>query len=313
MVMSRLSALLAIKSGDSSKTNTVLVKGGRTMPSREELTAVFQDTRQLYETDPVLMEAIRASIAGTALYPEGETPPLPTRRPWKETCVAVSGARSLEAALRLLEEDPDRRVAVHNFASATNPGGGVTRGSGAQEECLCRCSTLYPVLTGAPGLWENFYAMHRARRDARYTDACIYSPDIVVVKSDEALPQRLPPEQRRRVDVLTCAAPNLRPVPYHPMNPGSGHSGLRLTAEELRNLHKKRARHMLSVAARHGAAALVLGAFGCGAFQNDPSVVARAWRDMVEEFDGWFEEIVFAVYCPPGGSRNYDEFRRVMR
>lgn len=283
------------------------------MPSREELMAVFQDTRQLYETDPALTEAIRVSIAGTVLYPEGETPKIPEKRPWRETQVSVSGARSLAAALRLLEEDLGRGVAVHNFASATNPGGGVTRGSSAQEECLCRCSTLYPVLTGTPGLRENFYAMHRARRDARYTDACIYSPDIVVVKRDEALPQRLPSEQWHRVDVLTCAAPNLRPVPYHPMNPGSGHDALRLTTEELLALHKKRARHILSVAARHGAAALVLGAFGCGAFQNDPEVVAHAYRDMVEEFDGRFEEIVFAVYRPPGGSRNYDVFHRVMR
>lgn len=283
------------------------------MPSREELTAVFQDTRRLYETDPALMDAIRTSIAGTKLYPEGESPPLPARQPWRETRVTVSGARSLEAVVRLLDEDPDRRVAVHNFASATNPGGGVVHGSSAQEECLCRCTTLYPVLTGTSGLWENYYAMHRARQDARYTDACIYSPDILMVKSDEPLPRRLSPEQRRRVDILTCAAPNLRPRPYNAMNPGSSHSAVRITAEELLALHKKRARHMLSVAAHRGAAALVLGAFGCGAFQNDPEVVARAYRDMMEEIDGRFEEIVFAVYCPPGGSRNYDVFRRVMR
>jgi len=266
---------------------------------------------ELCQTDKALKEGIRLSIAGTELYPEGKAPPLPKARPGVETHVSVSPARSLEAAVRLLEEHPGKRTAVLNFASATHPGGGVTQGSSAQEEALCRCSTLYPVLTNAPGLWEGYYCMHRGRHDPRYTDACIYSPDIWVVKSDMALPWRLPREQWRQVDVLTCAAPNLRPQPRYTTNPGC-RQPLCLTEQELLTIHKKRARQILAVAAAHEVRQLVLGAFGCGAFQNDPSVVARAYRDVLGELNCIFDEIVFAVYCPPAGSRNYDVFAEIL-
>ena len=62
-------------------------------------------------------------------------------------------------------------------------------------------------------------------------------------------------------------------------------------------------------AAAKGSDILVLGAFGCGAFQNDPEVVARAYKTALQEFPKVFKQIEFAVYCPPGGSRNYDVFR----
>ena len=67
---------------------------------------------------------------------------------------------------------------------------------------------------------------------------------------------------------------------------------------------------MLTCAAAEGAEILVLGAFGCGAFCNDPDVVALAYRVAIEVFPNVFKKIEFAVYCPPGGSANYEAFKK---
>lgn len=56
--------------------------------------------------------------------------------------VQVTKNRTMEAA----KGYPNKKVCVLNFASACNPGGGVTKGAHAREECLCRISTLYPCL-----------------------------------------------------------------------------------------------------------------------------------------------------------------------
>ena len=79
---------------------------------------------------------------------------------------------------------------------------------------------------------------------------------------------------------------------------------------ELFGYHVKRAIHMFTVAALKGADILVIGAFGCGAFQNNPEVVARAYKVAIQEFPKVFKKIEFAVYCPPGGSTNYEVFSK---
>ena len=76
--------------------------------------------------------------------------------------------------------------------------------------------------------------------------------------------------------------------------------------------HVKRAVHMLTCAAHHGVDILILGAFGCGAFKNNPEVVAKAYKDALAMFPGIFEKIEFAVYCPPGDDRNYKIFKRIL-
>ena len=73
--------------------------------------------------------------------------------------VSVSADRSFQAAMRLKKEFPESRIAVLNFANAFHPGGGVEAGASAQEECLCRCSTLYPLLN-RNYLLNNFYDYH---------------------------------------------------------------------------------------------------------------------------------------------------------
>ena len=118
--------------------------------------------------------------------------------------VVVSRKRTLEAAEPYVREG--KKTCILNFASATNPGGGVTRGSSAQEECICRSSTLYPCLnTGA--LWNRFYGPHRKAGNPLYNDDCVYTPDVCVFREDTAIPELLQEEHWWNVNVLTCAAP----------------------------------------------------------------------------------------------------------
>ena len=63
----------------------------------------------------------------------------------RDTAVSVTGDRSYQAAMRLHKDNPGAKIAVMNFANAFHAGGGVAKGCSAQEECLCRTSTLYPL------------------------------------------------------------------------------------------------------------------------------------------------------------------------
>ncbi len=275
----------------------------------EQLAEVFADTQKIYGDDEFLKQSIEKSIAGTAYYDAETYPPLPAKK-FDATKISVIKSRTFEAAFKLREENPSARIAVHNFASATNPGGGVVKGSRAQEEALCRCSTLYAVLKTDEN-WRRYYKFHRDRRDSVYTDACIFTPEITVFKSDTDLPEILPRESWLTVDVMTCAAPNLRERPNNIYNPGKAFPA-QLSTTELLAVHERRARHMLTVLASHGVEIFVTGAFGCGAFKNNPSVVATAYKNILPDFDGAFREIVFAIFCTPRDTHNFDAFRKIL-
>ena len=264
--------------------------------TKEQMVEVFVDTQQWYSSDATLQKSIEKSIAGTLFYEAENYPALPDKK-FDSTKISVIQARTFETAFNLHKDNPDARIAVHNFASATNPGGGVVHGSRAQEEALCRCSTLYPVLDTEEN-FQRYYDFHYSRQDSRYTDACIYTPNIVVCKSDIDVPERLPKNDWIKVDVMTCAAPNLR--------------RFLLKDYDLFEIHKKRARHMLTVLAANGVDIFVTGAFGCGAFQNNPKTVAQAYEKILPEFNGYFKEIVFAIYCTPREMTNFETFKEIL-
>ena len=274
--------------------------------SREENVAVFEDTKRLYETNDRLKDSVNKSVSGQIMIPESEKLAKPVKR-FDDTLVRVSKKRSIEAAM----EYRGKRVCVHNFASATNPGGGVTKGSSAQEECICRVSTLYSCLNRQE-LWDSFYSPHRAAHNPVYNADIIYTPGVTVFKSDTASPELLPEDEWMDMDIVTCAAPNLRERPSNAMNPGAGSAPVKLSDKELMDIHMTRARRILDSAAAHHCDVVILGAFGCGAFCNDPRVVAEAYRRVIGEYDGVFDVIEFAVYCTPRDRRNYDAFDKEM-
>ena len=275
------------------------------MDRRERLIAVFHDTQAYYTENRRLTDAVHRGIAAVKLYGESDYPELPEAQ--KSGNVTVTKSRTFESAMRLRKGRPDAKIAVLNFASATNPGGGVKSGASAQEECLCRCSTLYPTLNQR-WLWDQYFLPNRAANDPLHTDVCIYTPGVVICKTDESFPQRLPEEQFATVDVVTCAAPNLRRVPGNYHNPDASKAAS-ITRQQLFDLHVKRAKHILHVAATNGVDCLVLGAFGCGAFENDPNIVAKAYAVALEEYRRRFDVIEFAIYCRDWETGNYDAFK----
>lgn len=264
---------------------------------RRRLKAIFDDTEAWYSTDERLQAAISHSLEGNKLYLEGDTPSRPSNR-FDRTPIEINRQRSFEAARNALVDEPSARIGVLNFASASSPGGGVKSGAGAQEECLCRCSTLYPALTTDINR-KNFYERHRRLDDPIHNDDCIYTPDVLVIKSDVLYPERLAPEDWIKVDVLTCAAPKLRHVS--------------LDDDRLQAIHERRGRHIMTIAAHHEIDVLILGAFGCGAFMNDPNVVSRAYKKILPDFDGAFQKIIFAVFCPPGDDNNFVAFNKILK
>ena len=266
---------------------------------RNENVLVFEDTRSWYKTDPELMEAINSSNRQQQLILETDAVAKGTQRYAEPAQIIVSRKRSFEAA----QAYPEYKTCVLNFASATNPGGGVVWGSTAQEECLCRCSTLYANLTDYP-LWTPFYEAHRQQHNPLYNDDCIYTPDVVVFKTDTLNPVPMKREDWWKVNIITCAAPNLRPD-------RDGRYNFYVDDTKLHQIHVKRMRRILSVAAANGNEAVILGAYGCGAFRNPPGVVAAALKQVADEFKHHFRVIEFAVYCSPRDELNYKTFRRV--
>ena len=278
------------------------------MTPREQRIKVFEDTMQWLKDDDYLSSSIDLAKKHTEIFYDDEYPSIPIRSV-VNTEITVTGDRSFQAAMRLSRENPGAKIAVMNFANAFHAGGGVTKGSSAQEESLCRCSTLYPLLFRKT-LRDTFYAYHHNLNTPKASDSLIYTEGVIICKTDEDVPKRMAKEDWVTVDVITIAAPDLRDKSN--MHAALVGNGTYMNDAELFGYHVKRAIHMLTVAAYKGADILVLGAFGCGAFQNDPKVVARAFKTAIDEFPKLFKKIEFAVYCPPAGSVNYDVFKETL-
>lgn len=262
--------------------------------SREENVKIFNDTLDFIKKNKILSESVEKSISGTKFYPARQIL-APTNNCFLNN-VFVTKNRTFEAAMKLAKNYPGKKIAVLNFASASTPGGGVKNGASAQEEALCRISTLYPVLT-TKDLWEKFYAPHRAECNPLHNDDIIYTPDIVICKTDTISANKLYDSNFVKVDVITCAAPNLREVPSNQFNEDGKVSAAGITDEKLEQIHLIRACHIFEAAIANNVKILVLGAFGCGAFRNSPYVVAKAYKSALKLYAKYFDEIEFAVFC----------------
>jgi uncharacterized protein (TIGR02452 family) len=249
--------------GIARETGSIVLAGRYRTPEGREVT---------------IGRALAAALSGTRLYgPEPvHVAALDTDR---SPVVEVTGETSLQAARRMADESA-AKVVVLNYASARNPGGGYLNGAQAQEESLCRGSALHATLLRVP----EFYAHHRAERSAFYTDRVIHSPGVPVFRDDRG---RLL-ESPYSAGFLTSPAPNA----------GVIRSKDPELVPRIPAALVSRAERVLEVAAVRGYRRLVLGAWGCGVFMNDPAEVAAAFRALLTaggRFAGHFEQIVFGV------------------
>ena len=185
---------------------------------------------------------------------------------------------------------------VMNFANAHNPGGGFKLGANAQEEALCRCSTLYASITSdAAGIMYRYNNTHLGPVESDYF---LISPNVAVFRDKDLSFLDTPVV----MGVVTMAAPNRRGA------------AMFATARQVEETFIRRIRLLFRVAAARGYKCLVLGAWGCGAFGNKPDEVASYFRRVIVEegLGRAFDEICFAIYGSEDG-RNITAFRRILR
>lgn len=226
---------------------------------------------------------VAAAVAGKRSIPPEELLPAPPAPRFGTTLVELTNETTLGAARRLTSMG--LTPLALNYANGIHPGGGWLHGARAQEEVLCRSSALEATLHGDP-----MYAAHLRRREPDSTDWVILSPGVPVFRTDDGVPLPEP----WLLSVITSAAP----VAYLVGQPRSG------------DLLASRIRRVLAVARAFGYTSLVLGAWGCGAFANDPERTASDFRAALTEFRGAFEHVVFGIPTEFGDDENTAAFAR---
>ncbi|MDF7812036.1 TIGR02452 family protein [Hymenobacter sp. YC55] len=251
--------------------------------ARETLEALQRGSYSTSEGETIELTAWQqAAEQGSVLHRPADVPQL--LQVFKQAAgepaeIQVYQATTLEAVTKLAAEF--KRVGCLNFASARNPGGGFLGGSQAQEESLARSSGLYPCLVQFREMYDH---NTRTARTGLYSDYAIYSPGVPVFRDDAGnwLPQPV------RVDFITSPAVNAGALSRN--NPE--------LLPELVSTMQRRIRQVLAIAALHKCEVLVLGAWGCGVFQNNPHQIASLFAEALAEANirGRFQRIDFAVF-----------------
>ena len=173
---------------------------------------------------------------------------------------------TVEAAINF--SDLGERLAILNFADALTPGGLVLEGEHTQEECICRCTNLYECLLKKE--CEEHYYKYNIPYANIYSDRIIYSPEVRIFKDDKDY-NRL--DKDIKVDVITCPSPACK-VPVHRI--------------------VNRISKFLGIARFYGVDTLILGAWGCGAFGQDPLNMGSCFAMSLLR-NSYFRNIIFAL------------------
>ena len=261
--------------------------------NRDKRASLAQETLRILEEGVYLTPSGRqvdisqeqeAAVGGTRLYCPSDFPSslnfAPPNEPSK-TQIEVTSETTLEAARRLALASPSEDILCLNFASAKNPGGGFLGGSQAQEESLTRSSGLYGCLLPMTEMYEH----NRNLPTCLYSDYMIYSPQVPVFRDDAG--NLL--EQPYSISFLSVPAVNAGAVRRNEPD----------KVNLIRPTMQERAARLLWVAAQYKHRTLILGAWGCGVFGNDPAMIADIFANELASggrFNGQFRQVVFAVY-----------------
>ena len=180
------------------------------------------------------------------------------------------------------------KTTVLNFASFKNPGGAFLNGARAQEECLCHESNLYNILSQ---IQDSFYKANlKCLNRALYQNKALYSKDVLFLHNNQEL----------KCDVITCAAPNYKVA----------HRFQRVTPKENFTVLESRIKFIIDIAEKQQVKTLILGAFGCGVFGQDPKEVAQLFKKCLTKTNN-IHNVIFAI--PDKGNSNYSIFKRIFQ
>ena len=192
--------------------------------------------------------------------------------------IVVNRLSTLEATREMIDAGY-KDVVCLNFASAKNPGGGFLGGSQAQEENIARSTGLYNCLLNG----NEYYEANKKYGSCFYTDYMIYSPNVPIIKNDAG----------NKLDKLYTTGIITAPA----VNTGVVSKKEQKNLGKVEGVMKRRIKKVLAIAAVHGHNTIILGAWGCGVFRNDPNDIARYFHEVIEDgFRYSFKKIVFAVY-----------------
>ena len=236
----------------------------------KNMVEVFEQTRNLSNTQ--FKEATELVKQQTFVYEELKK----YKKEKKGTAVEFISGGTVETGYNSADE---HRTAVLNFADAITPGGLVLVGGTTQEENICRCTNLYESITTGRCVTD-YYRANAKTNGGIYLDNIIYSADVLVFRDDTDYSLIEP----KYFDVITCPAPSqyIR----------NEHTAMKIYTRRIRNI--------ITSAILNDAECLVLGAWGCGAFGQDPALISRAFVDVLNEYSGAFKRVVFAIRPTPG-------------
>ena len=164
-------------------------------------------------------------------------------------------------------------LAVLDFASFVNPGGGYIRGGLAQEEALCTESYLYNVLNEQ----RDWYGENRRRNIncELYRERALVVPAVRFERG----------KMHAYADVVVAAAPNAKRAraDYH------------VSEETLAASMRDRIRFVLAIIDALGREKAVLGAYGCGVFGWDAEQVAEMFREELASGSHGVKQVIFAI------------------
>lgn len=234
-------------------------------------------------TEVEFSSQLSAAIQGTRVYSPAEQQELRSKSyPETPPIVEVVDGTTQEVGYRLSQKAP---VALLNFASARNVGGGFLNGAKAQEEDLCRCSGLYLCLRDQ----SEYYTANRQQDSLLYTDYAIFSPSVPFIKIKGTGDFLAAPFYS---SVITAPAPNSRPyLQSHPDR-----------KDLLEAAFLRRWENVLCIAQHQRVDQLLLGAWGCGAFGGDPEMASQTAKQAIARFGSGIRRIVFAI--PGSGNQS---------